>query len=153
MKTNQISNAFNVRKICGILGAINLVSGTHLVIATHRLPVGFINNQVIWRLAGVDVIPYIPSLLHLNEPQQLENEIYLSMIRSILDTPYLYFSYSYDITHTLQRLHSMSPEFLRMTLLERADSRFVWNGNLLNAFQKPELRNYCLPLLMGCKCT
>lgn len=112
---------------------------------------GFINNQVIWRLAGIDIIPYIPSLLHLNENQKQENETYLSMIRAILDTPYLYFSYSYDITHTLQRLHSMSPEFLGMSLLERADSRFVWNGNMLKNFQKPELRRYCLPLLMGCE--
>lgn len=45
----------------------------------------------------------------------------------------------------------MSPEFLNMSLLERADSRFVWNGHLLKTFQKPELRRYCLPLVMGCK--
>lgn len=115
------------------------------------MPVGFINNQVIWRLAGIDIIPYIPSVLHLNESQKRENETYLSMVRLMLDTPYLYFSYSYDITHTLQRLHSMSPEFLNMSLLERADSRFVWNGHLLKTFQKPELRRYCLPLVMGCK--
>lgn len=151
VKTNQIPSTSNVRKICGILGAISLTSGHHLVIATHRLPVGYINNQVIWRLAGIDIIPYIPSLLHLNENQKIENETYLSMIRSMLDTPYLYFSYSYDITHSLQRLHSMSPDLLGMSLLERADSRFVWNGNLLKPFQKAELRRYCLPLLMGCE--
>lgn len=151
MKTNQIPSTFNVRKICGILGSIVLTSGRQLVIATHRVPVGFINNQVIWRLAGIDVLPYIPSVLHLNENQKQENETYLSMIRSILDTPYLYFSYSYDITHSLQRLHSMSPEFLSMSLLDRADSRFVWNGDMLKGFQRPELRQYCLPLLMGCK--
>jgi len=151
VKTNQIPNNVSLRKICGILGSINLISGNHLVVATHRVSVGFVNNQVIWRLAGIDIIPYIPSLLHLNESQKQQNEVYLAMVRSILDTPYLYFSYSYDITHTLQRLHSMSPEFLNMSLLERADSRFVWNGNLLKGFQKPELRRYCLPLLMGCE--
>lgn len=151
MKTNQIPTTYNVRKICGILGSLTLPSGNHLVIATHRIAVGFINNQVIWRLAGIDIIPYIPSVLHLSESQKQENETYLSMIHSMLDTPYLYFSYSYDITHTLQRLHSMSPEFLKLSLLERADSRFVWNGHLLSNFQKPEHRRYCLPLLLGCK--
>lgn len=74
------------------------------------------------------------------------------MIRLVLDTPYLYFSYSYDVTHSLQRLHSMSPEFMQMSLLERADSRFVWNGFLLKDFQKPDLRRFALPLIMGCKC-
>lgn len=151
MKTNQIPSIASVRKICGILGVINLVSGYHLVVATHRIAVGFINNQVVWRLAGFDIIQYIPSMLHLNETQKQENESYLAMIRTILDTPYLYFSYSYDITHTLQRLHSMSPDQLSLSLLERADSRFVWNGYLLKSFQRPEMRQYCLPLLLGCK--
>lgn len=128
---------------------ITTISGKNLVIATHRLPVGHINNQVIWRLAGVDIIPYIPSLLHLSEQQKQDNESYLQMIRSILDTPYMYFSYSYDITHTLQRLHSMSPDILKMSLHERADSRFVWNGYILKEFQRPELRCYCLPIMMG----
>ncbi|KAL7028765.1 hypothetical protein ACKWTF_005985 [Chironomus riparius] len=88
-------------------------------------------------------------MLHLNETQKKENETYLAMIRTILDTPYLYFSYSYDITHTLQRLHSMSPDQLSLSLLERADQRFVWNSHLLRSFQRPELINFCLPLLLG----
>jgi phosphatidylinositol 4-phosphatase len=72
------------------------------------------------------------------------------MIKHLLDTPYLYFSYSYDITHSLQRLNSMPPEFLQTGLLERADVRFVWNGFLLKTFQKPNLKQYCLPLILGC---
>lgn len=151
MKTNQIPSIASVRKICGLLGSIDLISGRHLVVATHRVAVGFINNQVIWQLAGHEIIQYIPSMLHLNETQREENETYLSMIKTILDTPYLYFSYSYDITHSLQRLHSMSPDQLGQSLLERADQRFVWNGSMLKSFQKPELREYCLPLLLGCK--
>lgn len=90
-------------------------------------------------------------MLHLNENQREQNDNYLSMIKTILDTPYLYFSYSYDITHTLQRLHSMSPEQLGQSLLERADQRFVWNWSLLKHFQRPEMRLYCLPLMLGCK--
>lgn len=84
------------------------------MVATHRLFVGVINGQVIWRLAGFDVIPYIPSLTHLSETQKVQNETYLQMIRNILDTPYYYFSYTYDISHSLQRLHSMPPEFLQV---------------------------------------
>lgn len=151
MKTNQVPSIASVRKICGILGTINLISGYHLVVATHRVAVGFINNQVVWRLAGFDLVQYIPSMLHLNEAQKKENDAYISMIRTILDTPYLYFSYSYDLTHTLQRLHSMSPDQLGLSLLERADQRFVWNVNLLKKFQRPDTRRYCLPLLLGCE--
>lgn len=69
IKSNQIPNNISPRKICGILGSINLISGNHLVVATHRIFVGKINGQIIWRLAGIDIIPYIPSLLHLNDSQ------------------------------------------------------------------------------------
>lgn len=75
----------------------------------------------------------------------------MSMITKVLDTPYYYFSYTYDLTHTLQRLHSMPPEFLQMGLFERADHRFVWNRYLLQSFQKSDLKKYCLPLVLGCK--
>lgn len=108
VKTNQIPNTSSVRKICGILGTINLINGNNLVVATHRIFVGIINTQIIWRLAGFDIIPYIPSILHLNDVQKAENETYLSMLKNVLDTPYFYFSYSYDLSHSLQRLFSMS---------------------------------------------
>ncbi|PNF28793.1 Phosphatidylinositide phosphatase SAC1 [Cryptotermes secundus] len=72
------------------------------------------------------------------------------MVENVLNTPFLYFSYSYDITHTLQRLHNTTPEFLQMPYHERADLRFVWNGHLLREFaNQPELCRFCLPLLHG----
>lgn len=38
------------------------------------------------------------------------------MVQQVLATPYLYFSYSYDLTHTLQRLHHTAPEFLKVSI-------------------------------------
>lgn len=67
--TNQYYDSRTLRKVCGILGTIKLISGRYLVVATHREFVGVINNQVIWRLAGHDLIPYIPSSIHLSETQ------------------------------------------------------------------------------------
>lgn len=43
-----------------------------------------------------------------------QNKLYISMVESVLNTPFLYFSYSYDITHTMQRLHNITPEFLQV---------------------------------------
>lgn len=33
------------------------------------------------------------------------------MINQTLNTPFFYFSYTYDLTHTLQRLSAMGPNF------------------------------------------
>lgn len=36
------------------------------------------------------------------------------MVDDVLKTPHLYFSYTYDLTHSLQRLHNTMPEFLQV---------------------------------------
>ena len=46
--------------------------------------------------------------------QVKENQSYVTMIEHVLNTPNLYFSYTYDLTHTLQRLHNTMPEFLQV---------------------------------------
>jgi len=46
-----------------------LISGYYLIVATHRIYVGVINGQVVWSLAGFDIIPYASTLTHLNQTQ------------------------------------------------------------------------------------
>lgn len=149
-KLNVYTSKQPDRRICGILGTIKLINGLHLVVVTHRVFVGLLNGQVIWRMAGFEIIPYIPTAINMTDTQKTQNDIYVSMLRVVLDTPFFYFSYTHDLTHTLQRLHSMPPEFLQVGLAERAESRFVWNGFLLQNFQTPMLRKYCLPVIHGC---
>lgn len=78
--SNQYYDSRTLRKVCGILGTIKLISGQFLVVATHREFVGVINNQVVWRLAGHDLIPFIPSLIHLSDTQVC---FYLKVLRNI----------------------------------------------------------------------
>lgn len=52
--------------------------------------------------------------------QQLQdNKVFLSMLNHVLSVDGFYFSTTYDLTHTLQRLANTSPEFQEMSLLER----------------------------------
>jgi len=146
----QIPQASSTKPICGIVGTLRLLAGPYLVIITKKHKVGSINGQAIWQVAETEVISYSRTLLHLTEKQISQNKLYISMVESVLNTPFLYFSYSYDITHTMQRLHNITPEFLQMPYHERADPRFVWNGHLLRELaNQPELCRFCLPLLHG----
>lgn len=72
-----------------------------------------------------ELVPYSRNLLHLNNEKQSDNNVYLSMVQTVLGTPSFYFSYSYDLSHSIQRLHDISPEFWQQSLFERADSRLV----------------------------
>uniref|UniRef100_A0A3B3XEG8 SAC domain-containing protein n=1 Tax=Poecilia mexicana TaxID=48701 RepID=A0A3B3XEG8_9TELE len=72
------------------------------------------------------------------------------MINNVLNTDGFYFCTDFDLTHTLQRLANTSPDFQEMSLLERADQRFVWNGNLLRELAgQPELHRFALPVIHG----
>lgn len=74
------------------------------------------------------------------------------MIELVLRTEAFYFSYSYDLTHTFQRIQNASAEFYTLPFIERADQRFVWNRYLLHPFSANRATlQFALPLIHGCK--
>ncbi|XP_075985235.1 phosphatidylinositol-3-phosphatase SAC1 [Anticarsia gemmatalis] len=141
------ANAY--RPVCGFLGTIKLISGLYLVVAKYRILIGKLNGHDIYQLAGTDIIPYARSTTHLTSKQIEDNATYERMVRAALDTPGIYFSYGYDLTHSLQRLHSVTPDFHKMSLANRADARFLWNGFLLRDYTQQEFARFTLPLIQG----
>lgn len=76
------------------------------------------------------------------------------MLDVVLRTEAFYFSYSYDLTHTFQRLQMSPSDFYSTTFIERADQRFVWNRYLVNSFlANKSIAKYALPIIHGCKLT
>lgn len=111
---NQISQTAIRRRIWGIVGTIKLLSCRYLIVITDAKRIGTIAGQQIFQITATDVIPYSKSDLHLTDKQIENNTTYLEMIKSVLNTPYFYFSYTYDLSHTMQRLHNTTPEFLQV---------------------------------------
>ncbi|XP_033626106.1 phosphatidylinositide phosphatase SAC1-like [Asterias rubens] len=147
---SQIPPFATSKPICGLMGTIRLLAGPYLVVITKKSKVGEINGQTIWKITGHEIIPYKRTFLHLNEQQKQDNRTYESMVNYVLDSNDCYFSTTYDLTHSLQRLFNTSPEFLQMPLFERADQRFVWNCNLLRELaSQPELSRFILPVMCG----
>ncbi|CAF1175682.1 unnamed protein product [Rotaria sordida] len=138
------------RSIHGIIGIINLISGPYLIVITSKQRIGDIDGHAIYKVQTTDIIPYARNMSHLNEHQIKYNTKYLSMVELVLRTEAFYFSYSYDITHTFQRLQSSTSDFYTMPFIERADQRFVWNRYLLSSFVKNRtIARFALPLIHG----
>uniref|UniRef100_A0A3Q3K2V7 SAC domain-containing protein n=1 Tax=Monopterus albus TaxID=43700 RepID=A0A3Q3K2V7_MONAL len=138
------------RQICGLMGTIRLVAGMYLVAITKKKKVGDLLGHSVWKALDFDIISYKKTVLHLTDNQVQDDKTFLSMINSVLHTDGFYFATDYDLTHTLQRLANTSPEFQEMSLLERADQRFVWNGHLLREFvAQPELHKFVYPVVHG----
>ncbi|KAB0799167.1 hypothetical protein PPYR_07047 [Photinus pyralis] len=142
----------------GIMGFIRFLEGYYIILITKRRKVAVIGHHTIYKIEDTSIL-YIPHdtvrLLHPDEPR------YLKMFQSIDLWSNFYFSYSYDITHTLQYNLSIprevvpadvdcvistdeilkSPQFLQHnTKMETAKygirtkpyRKFVWNTHLLS---------------------
>ncbi|CAN9514488.1 unnamed protein product [Ophioblennius macclurei] len=147
----DVPSSADSRPVCGLMGTIRLVAGMYLVVITKRKKVGDLLGHTVWKALDFDILSYKKTVLHLTENQMQDNKAFLSMLHSVLHTDGLYFTTDYDLTHSLQRLANTSPEFQEMSLLERADQRFVWNGHLLREFMacSHELHRFVYPVVHG----
>ncbi|CAL4079758.1 unnamed protein product, partial [Meganyctiphanes norvegica] len=146
----QIPFSASRKTVYGIVGIIHLIAGPYLILITKKIKVGTLNKQTIWRMSQWEVVPYARSMISLTPEQKVYNDKYLSMVQNLLSTPYFYFSYTYDLTHSVQRLYYTAEDFLQMALHERADVRFVWNQHLLRDLTvQPEMSLFCLPIIHG----
>lgn len=149
---SQIPTAVT-KSIWGILGIIRLTAGPYLIVITKKEKVGEICGQTVWKVTDTEMYSYKRTTLHLTEKQTNDNKTYVSLVEHCLKMDSYYFSTTYDLTHTLQRLGNTSPEFSSEPLHQRADPRFVWNGHVLKELsQQPELSRFCLPVLHGFIC-
>jgi len=152
--TNEVSAVpspgHDGRRICGVMGTIQLPLTSYLIVITEKEEVGAISgHNIIWKMSQYELIPYRASTT-ASEATKALNEKYLGLLNKALTGQSFYFSFSYDVTHTLQRLHNVDESFNELTYMERADERFVWNRYLIQSVEMcSELAGFVLPVVYG----
>ncbi|KAF6206426.1 hypothetical protein GE061_017659 [Apolygus lucorum] len=139
-------------RIKGILGTIKLISCNYLVVVTDRVKVGENQNgsNVIWKVKKVDLLSYAKSTTHLSSDQNRLNNEYIMMFQNMVSSNDFYFSYTYDLSHSVQRLQHLSPEQLSSSMLRRGEQRFVWNAYLMSDLNAVEgTGRFLLPIING----
>ncbi|KAK2725367.1 phosphatidylinositol-3-phosphatase SAC1-like [Artemia franciscana] len=139
------------RNIFGVYGTFETFAGPCLVVVTEATKIGKICGQSILRIDATEIIPYARTNYHISQRQAADDAALISMVKNVLDTPHHYFSLNYDLTHSMQRLAFIAPEFRQMSMFERADDRFVWNYKLIENFVRgdKEVAKYSLPVIHG----
>ncbi|XP_056015741.1 phosphatidylinositol-3-phosphatase SAC1-like isoform X1 [Ostrea edulis] len=146
----QLPSASVTKPIYGIFGIIRLIAGPYLIVITKREKIGDVDGHTVWKVIDTEVLSFKRTLLHLTEQQNAHNKTYLNMLESALKMDGYYYCTNFDLTHSFQRLFNTSPDFHTMSLVERADPRFMWNGHLLRELsQQSDLGRYCLPVVHG----
>jgi hypothetical protein len=148
--TKNVPPSATMRQIYGVIGIIRLIAGPYLIVVTGRERIGTIGTHDVWKVTAIDTIAFARSTRHLSEIQIQHNQVYVRMVQTVFQTVGFYYSSTYDLTHTLQRLENSTPGFKLMPLYERADQRFIWNKHLLQDFiSQPELTHFALPIMHG----
>lgn len=138
------------RVIYGIIGVINLLGGSYMLFITERKQIGTISDQNIYQIVQTEMLPSSTyKEKNMTADQISSNQQYIGMITKVLSTPYFYFSYSYDLTHSMQQINSFNTDFFLKPLHERADERFIWNRKLVEQFDTPGVALFCVPILHG----
>jgi phosphatidylinositol 4-phosphatase len=120
---------------------------------------GRIKGHMIYKVIATEILPLRERPLH-----DTDEDSYLSLLRTLLRTGPLYFSYSFDLTNSFQRQAQIDPS---LPLWKRADDRFFWNrfiqSDLIDlrsgtgggyafrqsAGQQPDVDPYILPVMFG----
>ena len=141
----------------GLLGFIRFTGAYYMLIITKRSQVAMIGGHFVYQIDGTDLVPLTPGSGSRFKPdlKNSEEARFLSILHNLDLTRSFYFSYSYDITRTLQHNICTEREALsKGTPYPHAhdyNSMFVWNSYLLQP-ASAVLKNtfdWCLPIIHG----
>ncbi|KAF9156789.1 phosphatidylinositol-3,5-bisphosphate 5-phosphatase [Linnemannia schmuckeri] len=136
-----------ITKFYGIVGFVRFTEGYYITLITKRSPVALIGGHYIFHIDATSSISIHSSTTPTSKLDKNSDEArYLQMFQMVDLTKNFYFSYSYDITRTLQWNMTRNPQ------VEGRNRMFVWNQYLLeNAFgaQTGIENQWALPIMYG----
>eukprot|EP01038_Epipyxis_sp_PR26KG_P012814 gene12814-17178_t len=122
--------------IAGIVGCIRLTESFYITIITKASIVASINGQFIYTIQDTALIPVVYKLRNT-----MEETTYRKLVEKMNFNRGYYFSYSYDVTQSLQNniiqsynIHDNNSYSINMnysSLKGHDDNRFIWNHFLL----------------------
>lgn len=152
-------DSMNNLKIYGVIGSIKLLAGNHLIVITDKSPIGLdgnssvateLNEHTIWCATKFAVLPYYGNQSNMSDTEKSVNETYKKMLEQFLNTQYFYFSYTYDLTNTMQRTQQGLDSASQLQKKLQPDQRFNWNGTLVrNLDVQPDQAHYFVTIMLG----
>ncbi len=140
----------------GLLGFIRFTGAFYMLVITKRSQVAMIGGHYIYQIDDTELVPLtLSSASRFKLDRDAEEARFVGTLNNLDLTRSFYFSYSYDITRTLQYHISRERQMLRpgpANITERKhNSMFVWNHHLLDPALQALKNTYdwCLPIVHG----
>lgn len=138
-------------------GFIRFTAGYYMSVITKRSPVALLGGHYVYHIDETRLISLASDDLRKQEKNP-EEARYLSTLDHLDISKTFYFSYSYDITRTLQSnilrqrdLFEQGKWYGSTTDGMDYNDMFVWNHFLLKPGERQpkEMGNWCLPIIHG----
>ncbi|XP_047509279.1 polyphosphoinositide phosphatase [Pieris napi] len=123
---NKLVSAF------GIVGFIRFLEGYYIILVTKRRKIAVIGPHSIYKIEDTAMI-YIPN--DTSKPQHADEQRYVKMFLAIDLSTNFYYSYSYDVTHTLQ-MNIAPPRKLAPALFPEPVTAAVYQSNIRSKSNK-----------------
>jgi hypothetical protein len=141
----------------GLLGFIRFTGAYYMLLVTKRSQVAMLGGHYIFQIDGTELVPLTASgLTKIRTDKNAEEARFVSILNNVDLTRSFYFSYSYDVTRTLQNNIAAEREALHQgvpidSLLHDHNSMFVWNHYLLRpvTVALKNVYDWCLPIIHG----
>ena len=140
----------------GLLGFIRFTGAYYMLVITKRSQVAMIGGHYIYQIDGTELVSLtMTSSSRFKVDKDAEEARFIGILNNIDLSRSFYFSYSYDITRTLQ--HNILRERRNMqhgnadSSLKHWNSMFVWNHYLLDPATETlkNVYDWCLPIVHG----
>lgn len=153
---NKSSGGLRLRCICwGVLGFIRFIGPYYMLVVTKKSQVAMLGGHYIFQIDDTELIPLIPTAAaKLKSEQAADESRYVAILNNLDLTKSSYFSYSYDITRTLQLNMALYREAVQQDTPIRCQNynqMFVWNYHILQPASSLLKHPYdwCIPIIHG----
>ena len=139
----------------GLLGFIKFTGSYYMMVISKRSQVAVIGGHYVYQVDGTELISLAISSSTRNKAFDNEESRFVSILHSLDLSRSFYFSYSYDITRSLQdniyRERMSLQTDMGKSAARQHNSMFVWNQHLLGPAKKVLKNTYdwCMPIIHG----
>ena len=140
----------------GLLGFIRFTGAYYMLVITKRSQVAMIGGHYIYQVDGTELVSLTTSSSsRFKVDRDAEEARFIGILNNLDLSRSFYFSYSYDITRTLQynilRERQAMQQGNADSYLKQWNSMFIWNHHLLDPASEALKNSYdwCLPIVHG----
>ena len=154
---NKSSGGLKLRcSTWGLLGFIRFTGAYYMLIITKRKQVAMIGGHYIYQVDGTDLVSLtMTSSSRIKVERDPEEARFIGILHNLDLSRSFYFSYSYDITRSLQHNILHERELLHGSptgpSTQPQNAMFIWNHHLLEPASKSlkNIHDWCLPIVHG----